>query len=174
MGQSQIEKWNERYREGLDDLPIPLSFFVDFASTLAPGRALDLACGAGRHSIWLAERGWQVDAVDGSAVAIEQLKQRGLQVRARVADIEAAEFRIEEGEYDLIVDTFFLHRPLFPMIREALRPGGWAVLAFHRTGTFGIEVPELDRLFSNWSIVQQVVYDQPPTVELIVQKPLIA
>jgi 2-polyprenyl-3-methyl-5-hydroxy-6-metoxy-1,4-benzoquinol methylase len=51
-----------------------------------PGRALDLACGSGRHSRWLAERGWQVTGIDR-----EQ------------ADLEAHEYRVEPGAWDLIV-----------------------------------------------------------------------
>ena len=51
------------------DEPHPL--LVDFASKLRPGRALDVACGPGRHAIWLAQRGWHVTAVDSSSTAID-------------------------------------------------------------------------------------------------------
>ena len=167
----QIAKWNQRYREGHDDLPAPLPFLVDAVSLLPPGRALDLACGTGRHAIWLAERGWNVTAIDGSEVAIEALLGRGVPVDARVEDIEAADFRIPAGPYDLIVDTFFLHRPLFPQIREALRPGGVAVLAFHLTGSFSIQRDELDDYFKDWVRLHYHLHDEIPTVELVVLSP---
>src|SRR2546422_4647992 len=61
---ARVTNWDERYRQGehTNDQPHPL--ITRFASKLAPGRALDLASGPGRHAIWLAERGWQVTAVE--------------------------------------------------------------------------------------------------------------
>ena len=170
MGESQIDKWNRRYREGHNDLPIPLPFVVDALSDAAPGTALDIACGTGRHSIWLAERGWRVTAIDGSEVAIAQLREKAPGVEAVVADIEVAGFGVE-GRYDVVLDTFFLHRPLFPMIRRVVRPGGLAVLAFHLTGSFGIGEAELEAEFGEWETVHKMVHATPATIELIVRKP---
>ncbi|MCG3161697.1 MAG: putative S-adenosyl-L-methionine-dependent methyltransferase TehB [Acidobacteria bacterium] len=124
--------WDERYRRGerANDAPHPL--IVEFASTLEPGRALDVACGAGRHAIWLAEHGWQVTAVDRSRVAIEILRRRasekGLAIDSRIADLERGEFIIEPESYDLIVVCNYLQRDLFPAIRAGARIGG-AVIA---------------------------------------------
>ncbi len=120
--------WNERYRQGerVNDEPHPL--VVEFASELKPGRALDLACGVGRHAIWLAERGWRVTAVDRSRVAIENLRQRasekGLVIDSRVADLERGEFIIEPDAYDLILNCCYLQRDLFPAIKAGARVGG--------------------------------------------------
>jgi SAM-dependent methyltransferase len=135
----KIEEWEERYRtasrpvEDLQAAPSPL--LVDTVSNLAPGDALDLACGTGRNSIWLAEHGWNVTAVDGAPAAIEVLKQRaragGLQVKARVADLETAEFRIPPAAYDLVCKCYYLQRSLFPALREGLRPGGIAIVIVH-------------------------------------------
>ena len=68
--------WDERYRQGetADASPHPL--VVDLVSKLKPGRALDVACGLGRHALWLAGRGWKVTAVDSSRVAIEVQRRR--------------------------------------------------------------------------------------------------
>src|SRR5438132_14320472 len=99
--------WDERYRrgEGADEKPHPL--LVEFVSDLEPGRALDVACGLGRHALWLAGRGWRVTAVDSSRVAIEILRQRsaeqGVIIESHVADLECREFSIEPNSYDLIV-----------------------------------------------------------------------
>lgn len=103
-----MSTWDERYRRGehADNLPHPL--VVRFAAQLPPGRALDVACGAGRHALHLAERGWQVTAVDASTVAIELLTRRaqelGVAVNAQVADLERGEFSISSDSYDLIVN----------------------------------------------------------------------
>ncbi len=64
----------------------PARELTDAMQNVPPGRALDLACGSGRHSRWLAERGWQVTGIDR-----EQ------------ADLEAHEYRVEPGAWDLIV-----------------------------------------------------------------------
>ena len=108
--------WDEHYSDPskLDFTPTPL--LVEVAELLPPGRALDLACGAGRNSLYLASLGWQVTAVDSSPVAIRLLRDRarGLDVDARVADLETGDFRIEPAAYDLICDFFYLQRDLFP------------------------------------------------------------
>ena len=95
---ARVTGWDERYRHGehINDPPHPL--VIRFASKLAPGRALDVASGAGRHAIWLAERGWQVTAVDYSKVAIEVLRERcrekAWDVKSVAADLERHEFGI--------------------------------------------------------------------------------
>ena len=63
--------------------PGPNQFVEQALADLPPGRALDLACGEGRNARWLAERGWQVTAVDWSAVAVEKGRKR--QRRGRLA-----------------------------------------------------------------------------------------
>jgi SAM-dependent methyltransferase len=120
--------WDKRYRDGdhVNDGPHPLITRV--ASSLKPGRALDVACGPGRHAIWLAERDWAVTAVDSSRVAIQILEARtrakNLVIDAVAADLEKHEFQIKPDSYDLIVVCNYLQHDLFPSIREGLRVGG--------------------------------------------------
>ncbi|MPY85881.1 MAG: methyltransferase domain-containing protein, partial [Actinophytocola sp.] len=65
--------WDERYRETeLLWSAGPNVFVADRLVGLTPGSAVDLAAGEGRNAIWLAERGWEVTAVDFSAVAVER------------------------------------------------------------------------------------------------------
>src|SRR5215210_7984969 len=128
-----MSDWDGRYGLGehTNDQPHPL--VVRFASQLQPGRAFDVACGTGRHALYLAELGWQVAAVDSSKVAIDILlnraRQRNVQVNARVADLaiadpECREFSIEPDSYDLIVNCCYLQRDLFPAIEAGARIGG--------------------------------------------------
>ena len=95
------------------------------------GRALDVACGRGRHALFLAERGWAVHAVDRDAAAIAALRAEadrlGLAVQADVLDLEADEVDLGGDAYDLIVVVHYLHRPLFPALLRALAPGGLLV-----------------------------------------------
>src|SRR6185437_450500 len=87
--------------------------------------ALDLACGTGRNALWLAGRGWEVTAVDGSAVAIDILRRRApSNVRTQVADLERGAYRIEPAAWDLILICHYLQRDLFEPATQGLKPGG--------------------------------------------------
>ncbi|HEV2912083.1 MAG TPA: methyltransferase domain-containing protein [Pyrinomonadaceae bacterium] len=127
--------WDERYSHGEHIIAEPMPILVGLARQLEPGRALDLACGPGRHALFLAERGWQVTAVDASRVGIELLKknalERGVEVEARVANLERGEFEIEPEAYDLIGVFYYLQRDLFPQIRAGVRQGGIVIAAIH-------------------------------------------
>jgi SAM-dependent methyltransferase len=114
-------------------------FLVEEVSTLAPGRALDLASGEGRNAVWLAERGWAVTAVDFSAVGID--KARRLAAGRAVDSIEWIEADLtdhvpEPGAFDLVV-VLYLHLPwprMAPVLRRAaaaLAPGGTFLLVGH-------------------------------------------
>ena len=110
--------------DNLDFSPDPL--LVANCETLAPGRALDLACGHGRNAIYLATLGWRVTAVDREEAAIRLLREHaaGLNIDARVCDLEDSSFAIEPFAFDLICDFLYLDRKLFPQIREGVKPGG--------------------------------------------------
>lgn len=127
--------WDERYTRGEHIIIEPMPLLARIIETLAPGRALDLACGPGRHAIFLAERGWRVTAVDASRVGIELLKknarERGVELDARVADLERNEFEIEREAYDLIGVFYYLERDLFPQIRAGVPVGGTVIAAIH-------------------------------------------
>jgi tellurite methyltransferase len=120
--------WDKRYLQGEHLNDEPHSLITRITSSLKPGRALDVACGPGRHAIWLAERGWAVTGVDSSRVAIELLQERagakGVVIDSITADLEKREFAIETESYDLIVVCNYLQRDLFPAIRAGTRVGG--------------------------------------------------
>ena len=159
--------WDERYQQGrhITDRPHPL--ITSFASRLAPGRALDVASGTGRHAIWLAEHGWQVTAVDYSRIAIEILRQRcrdkGLAVESVTADLERHEFGIEPESYDLIILCNYLQRDLFATLKSGTRIGGTviAVIALvdndpnirPMNPAYLLNPGELQAEFQGWEIV---------------------
>lgn len=163
--------WNERYKQGEHADKHPASsahpLVVRFAAELPPGRALDVACGTGRHALHLAECGWQVTAVDSSQVAIEILNRRARErcvaVDAQVADLESGEFRLEPGGYDLIVNCCYLQRDLFPAIKAGLRVGGvvLAVIAMAdddpsvkpMNPAFLLQPGELRAIFQDWELL---------------------
>ena len=87
------------------------------------GRVLDLACGGGRHARWLASQGFAVDAVDRDAGALAALAECA-NVTTKVADLEAGAWPYAGQRFAGIVVTNYLHRPLFPVLLDALAPGG--------------------------------------------------
>ncbi len=167
--------WDDRYSRGEHIITEPLPLLVRVAEMLAPGRALDLACGPGRHAIFLAERGWKVTAVDGSRVGIELLKKnardRGVEVDARVADLERNGFEIEREAFDLIGVFYFLQRDLFPQIRAGVAPGGVVIAAIHMVDDspdahpvnedYLLQPGELRAEFRGWQIMYD--YEGPST-----------
>lgn len=113
-----------------------------------PGRALDLGAGEGRHALWLAEKGWQVTAVDFSAVGIDrgrrEAESRGLAVDWVVDDVTT--WHPPEGTaFDLAL-VAYLHIPedVFSRLGRWLAPGGALVVVGHalRNLTEGVGGPQ--------------------------------
>src|ERR1700719_3274895 len=83
----QRARWDLKYEQGLPSLTEPDPFFIiayqQFVEPSFPnaGSALDLACGLGRHTLWLASRNWRVSGVDLSDVAIEKLNRAAIERR---------------------------------------------------------------------------------------------
>jgi SAM-dependent methyltransferase len=131
-GHEQRAHWDLKYEQGLPSLTEPDPFFVlaygQFVDQSFPnaGVALDLACGLGRHALWLASRSWQVSVIDVSDVAIGRLSQAALELDVNL-DVfvgDAAEYKFEPRRFDLIVLFYHTDRSLFPKMVSALNPGG--------------------------------------------------
>lgn len=102
----------------------PSSWVVKHAPLIRQGgQVLDLACGNGRHAIWLARQGYQVEAVDRDAQAV--IGMLGMDnISVIVADIEAGEWPITNQRYDGVVVSRYLYRPLLSTLAQILNPGG--------------------------------------------------
>ena len=108
---------------------LPARWLVDHQHLLPrQGHALDVACGRGRHALWLAARGLETHALDRQEEAIafvtEEAQRLGLPVQGAVRDLEQGAPTLPPDAYDVIVVVHYLHRPLFPSLRRALRRGG--------------------------------------------------
>lgn len=126
MNNPQIEKWNQRYAER-QEANHPAQVLIENKHLLpSQGKALELACGMGGNSLFLARQGLSVTALDFSSVAIEKLhriaEQEQLDVTAKVMDLN--NWSADTSRYDFIVVTGFYQVDLCCRIIEALAPGG--------------------------------------------------
>ena len=123
-----------------------MSLVEDIVTPLPPGRALDLACGRGRWAHWLAERGWDVMAVDRDEDALAEVRTPKLKM-----DLERGDaLPFADTTFDLVLIIRFLHRPLFDEAERVLKPGGILITHPKTTGRFGIDPGELAERFARW------------------------
>jgi len=128
---SDREFWNEKHGQVQVGGWVPRPWVVAHRPGLAeqsPRRALDVACGRGREALYLAEAGFEVDAVDVSDVAVdavgEAARERGLAVRATRVDLLADPAPFPRPPYDVVVGFYFLQRSLLGPIADVLASGG--------------------------------------------------
>jgi predicted O-methyltransferase YrrM len=179
VGPVTLEEWDQRYRtrDEIDDEPAKL--VIDAVRQLPPGRALDLACGAGRNAVWLARNGWEVVAIDGSVEAIRLVHGHDVHVDARVLDLETdGPLPFEDESFDAVLILYYLYRPLFAEAKRVVRRGGIVVTAVRTKGRFAIHPGELASIFEGWEVVYanegeigELVARRPPSSALSSQWP---
>lgn len=160
-GKSQPRLWR----------PAPvLEFFIDqLTFSKATKQALDLGCGSGRDSVYLALNGWQVTAVDYLPAALKNLSNLATNHQVSIngvqIDLEQKDKPLDElnQSYDLIVVIRYLHRPLLPQIRDKILPGGYVVYQTFMQGCekfgkpknprFLLEPGELANIFTDFEVM---------------------
>jgi tellurite methyltransferase len=128
---SERERWNQKYRENpgawLEPDPFLAWAYAEYIHPLFPrgGRALDLAGGAGRHSIWLAKQGWDVTLIDISETGVELARQNAGPLAPHIHCVidDLTQFQASQTQYDVVMGFFYLEREIFPAILQAVRPG---------------------------------------------------
>ena len=164
-----LDEWNERYRSGEDISADPAPLLVTAAGDLPPGRALDLACGAGRNAIWLASRGWDVVAIDGASEAISILREHDESIDARVMNLETtAPLPFDDDSFDLVAILYYLHRPLFAEAKRVVKRGGTIVCAVKMIGTYRVKPGELAQHFDGCEVLRS---SEGEIAELIARRP---
>ena len=116
--------WDARYAEKAQWSAEPNALVAELTGGLPPGRAVDLAAGEGRHALWLAGRGWDVTAVDFSAVGLDRGRAapHGVDVTWVVAD--ALTWTADPASLDLVL-LVYLHLPAPDMAGLLTRATGW-------------------------------------------------
>ncbi|MDO7253203.1 class I SAM-dependent methyltransferase [Helicobacter cappadocius] len=151
-------KWNKRHTD--DVMPILQSdLLIKFVDILPLGRVLDIACGNGRNSRFLASRGFICECVDISSVAIKKLQN--IQGIIPVC-LDLDEYKITPDSYDVILDFYFLDRRLFDGIKRGLKRGGVFLMeTFVADKDYPIDISEqkilykgeLEEIFNDFEIL---------------------
>ncbi len=174
MSEADRDKWDTRYREGSYEARTYPSPFLEAWLHRVPGRrdgarALDVACGAGRNALRLAEAGFRVDAMDISSAALERAAataaQRGLTVNWIAADLDDAIPPV--GAYALVSVIRYMNRALHRHLAAALAPGGWLVFEHHLRTRAPVDGPRGDafrlapqELLAEFSALRIVHYEE--------------
>jgi SAM-dependent methyltransferase len=157
------------------------------------GKGLDLACGAGRDLIYLAQQGWEMTGVDWSEDSIQRVQQlaksQNLIVHTLLRDLETDRHplpELPEASFDLICVARYLHRPLFPLLRNLLKPGGFLIyqtfmqgceqtaIGRPRNPKFLLAPHELAEHFNGFDLVldeTELLEDGRPVSAFIARKP---
>jgi len=133
MSKQDRVKWNQRYAEDSYQKNNPVSLVEDWLPRIPVGRALDVACGAGRNSIFLAQAGYRVDAIDISSEGLNQARQKaenqGLSINWIEQDLDQA-FQFDTN-YDLIIVLWYVDLALITRLCDCLAPGGYLLCEEH-------------------------------------------
>jgi len=162
--------------------------------SLGEGEILDLACGAGRNALYLAralqDSELRVAACDRDREALAALDReagaRGLSVRSFLCELEESSNPLPQGAYAAIIVFRYLHRPLMPSLRAAVRPGGLVLYETFtreqrqfgrpRRDAFLLEAGELPGLFPGWELIEhwEGVLDEPKSAlaRVLVRRPV--
>ena len=166
----------------------PAPFLIENIGLLPAGRALDVAMGNGRNSVYLAKAGFAVDGVDISAEAVHAAQKAairaGVKINAETADLESG-YHIKSGAYDLIICFNYLQRSLIPEIKRGSRPGGMVMyetftidqLQFGRPHNpeYLLKYNELVEMFQDFRILRyrEGIFEGPKAIaSVIAQKNL--
>jgi len=142
---SDQKRWDKRFRKkefALGKEPNP--FLKKHIHLLPKGKILDMAAGEGRNAVFLAQKGFEVDAVDISEKGLKKARklarEKGVKINTFLVDLD--QHPIGKERYDLIVNFYFLRRRLIPRIKKGLKKGGKVIfetylLEHRKLGTGG-------------------------------------
>lgn len=134
MSENDRVKWNKRYRErARADALQPSAFLEQWIGRIPRGRALDVACGAGRNALFLAASGFEVDAIDISKEGLDRAREnaRGTRLHVNWLEHDLDEPLAMDTAYQLIAIIRYVNLPLTRQLTGHLAPGGFLVCEEH-------------------------------------------
>jgi len=133
MSKQDRIKWNQRYAEDSYHKNNHVNLVESWLTRIPVGKALDVACGAGRNAIFLAQAGYQVDAIDISSEGLNQARQKaesqGLSINWIEHDLDQ-DFQFDT-DYDLIIVLWYVDLALVTRLCGCLAAGGYLLCEEH-------------------------------------------
>lgn len=132
--------WDERFASGeYPRSPEPSSVLRAYEPEIPAGRALDVAAGTGRNAVFLADVGYEVDALDASREGLritrERATERGIADRLNAIQADVSTYGFPEERYELVTVSFYRAVDRFPDIKSSLVPGGYLFVEHHLRST---------------------------------------
>lgn len=165
----------------------PSRFLRDHVHRMGLGHALDIAMGEGRNAVFLAKRGFRVDGVDISKVALDKANRMAQENRVMIHTVAAdlTSYPIKLGGYDVILNFDYFQRSLIPKIKRGLREGGYVIFENYIldqlnnpegeniSPDFLLRKNELKELFNDFEILvyQEVNDGREAKARLLARKP---
>lgn len=163
-------KWNSKHEDRLKHLeqPAPNARLRNLSPYLTGGSALELACGLGANSLFLAQLRYQVQAIDISDVAINYVKEQAeiqqLSVNPRLCDLKDwSNVNVHMSSFDLVVITYYLDRLIFPIVKSTIKENGYFFMETFYTSPqneqqgisdqYKLRPKELLSIFENWQVL---------------------
>ena len=133
MSQQDRDKWDQRYVEDSYQKGNPVTLLENWINKIPAGKALDIACGAGRNAIFMAQAGFEVDAIDISREGLNKARKNAgddlLKIRWIEHDFDQAyDF---DTDYDLIIVLWYVNLNLITQLCDCLAPGGYLLCEEH-------------------------------------------
>jgi len=154
------QKWDTLYStKGYVYGKEPSAFLQETLRQLPMGKVLDIAMGEGRNAVFMASKGFQVDGVDISDVALRKARRLAREHRVKVHLINADlnSYVIRPNTYDVILNIDYLQRSLIPQIKQGLKTGGMVVfenaVSPQTPKDFVLQKDELKQLFKDFEIL---------------------
>ena len=190
----------ELFETGIHSVPLwqpspLLKTFIDDILPLHPAasmKGLDIACGSGRDTVYMAQQGWNMLGVDNSEDALQRCQSlahyTGVNINTLLLDLEKNSLHpvapgLQTGSFGLVMVFRYLHRPLLPWLQSLLAPGGFLIyqtfmqgcekIGSPRNPRFLLEPGELATRFSTLDILQDTVsylHDGRPVSAFVARK----
>ena len=163
----------------------PNARLKNLSAYLKGGSALDLACGLGGNSLFLAGLNYQVQAFDISDVAVDFLKdqvaKKQLSIHTHLCDLtEWDKLNLKKASFDLVVMTYYLDRSLFPFVQSIIRDNGYFFMETYYLSSqnehqavsnqYKLRPKELLSAFGDWKVLYYEENEQEGRQTIFCQK----